>query len=78
MLGSLSEEATKLINILIFMDVQMPEMNRYEAIRQIRNHPKHSVIPIIAMTAYAMSSDREKCLEAEINDYIAKPVPLIH
>jgi two-component system, sensor histidine kinase and response regulator len=58
---------------LIFMDLQMPELDGYEASRQIRALQLNDV-PIIAMTANALRSDRERCLEAGMNDYVAKPI----
>jgi len=62
---------------LILMDCQMPEMDGYEATKQIRNGSggnQHKNIPIIAMTANAMQGDRDKCLQAGMNDYVAKPI----
>lgn len=57
---------------LILMDIQMPEINGYEATRQIRKFNKEVII--IAQTAYGLSGDREKAIEAECNDYISKPI----
>ena len=62
---------------LIFMDIQMPEIDGLEATKQIRNPQsdvKNHHIPIIAMTAHTMQGDCEKCLNAGMNDYIPKPV----
>ncbi|MBN2323334.1 MAG: PAS domain-containing protein [Spirochaetes bacterium] len=58
---------------LILMDVQMPEMDGLQATMEIRRL-KHGNIPIIAMTAHAMKEDKDRCLEAGMNDYIPKPI----
>jgi CheY-like chemotaxis protein len=59
---------------MIFMDIQMPVMNGYDAAAAIRQVKGKSELPIIAMTAHAFSEERERCLAAGMNDHIAKPI----
>lgn len=59
---------------LVLMDMQMPVMNGFEATEKIRQLPDYKDTPIIALTAFAMKGDREKCIEAGATDYIPKPI----
>jgi polar amino acid transport system substrate-binding protein len=59
---------------IVLMDLQMPEMDGYEATRRIRAESKYSELPIIAMTAHAMAEEREQCLTAGMNEHLPKPI----
>lgn len=58
---------------LILMDIQLPKMNGYEAIRAIKSDPALKSIPIVVITSYALSGDSQKAFDAGADDYMAKP-----
>ncbi|WP_218274282.1 MULTISPECIES: response regulator [unclassified Pseudomonas] len=62
----------------VLMDVQMPDIDGYEATRRIRTNPRFTTLPIIAITANASSSDRQACLQAGMNGHVGKPIDIEH
>jgi CheY-like chemotaxis protein len=59
---------------LVLMDISLPVMDGWEATRQLKAHPRTADIPILVLTAHALSTDREKCFAAGADDYDTKPV----
>ncbi len=59
---------------VVLMDLQMPEMDGFEATRRLRADPRFADLPIIAMTAHAMADERQRCLDTGMNDHVAKPI----
>lgn len=59
---------------LVLMDIQMPDMDGYETLHQIRAHPASALVPVVALTAFAMLEDRQKAFEAGFDGYFAKPI----
>ncbi len=68
------EVANAIMPLAILLDIQLPEIDGYTVARTLRNTPAHKSTPIIAVTAYAMSGDRERALAAGCNGYIEKPI----
>lgn len=58
---------------MVFMDVSMPDMDGYETTRRIRGDKQFTHLPIIALTAHTIAGERERCLNAGMNDFLSKP-----
>jgi len=73
--GSMGIElAGKVLPVLILLDIQLPTMDGYAVARALRSNPALKDTPIVAVTSYAMTGDREKTIEAGCNGYIEKPI----
>ena len=68
------QQAVSIPPDFIILDIQLPDINGLEVLKRIRAHPVGAVVPVIAMTSYAMSGDRERLLAAGCTAYIEKPI----
>jgi two-component system, cell cycle response regulator DivK len=73
-----AEEALDLVAAsrpdLILMDIELPGMDGFEALRRLKGDPETASIPVCALTAFAMNDDRERCLRAGFDGYLSKPI----
>jgi two-component system cell cycle response regulator DivK len=62
---------------LVLLDIEMPLLNGFGVLRQLRGNPRFASLPVLALTAYAMQGDREKALAAGFDEYITKPISAV-
>lgn len=72
------QKAKEHLPALILMDLSLPHKDGWQATREIKSDPKMNNIPIIALTAHAMVGDKERAMEAGCDDYITKPLDMVH